>query len=127
MPSISFASISRLISKIRAAICVGDWIDCERVRWRKSAVFSFSVTVVPDNSLLLSRDETFSDSRHSTFSSVAKSRMSLVERGLVGNRLGAAIGDDAAVVDAARQPPQPAAFAAELFHQVDLVGAAADR
>ena len=46
-----------------------------------------------------------------------------LERGLVGNGLGAAIGHHGAIVDAARQPPQPAALAGELFHQIDFVGA----
>ena len=65
VPSISFASISREIAKIFAASWVGAWIDCERVRCRKSAVFSFSVMVSPESSLLLSRADTFSDRRHS--------------------------------------------------------------
>ena len=123
MPSISFASISRDTAKILAASCVGAWIDCERVRCLKSAVFSFRVMVRPDSSLLFSRDDTFSDSRHSTFSSVAKSRMSLSNVVSLEMVLAPRSGDDAAVVDAARQPPQPAAFAGELLHQLDLVGA----
>ena len=43
VPSISLASISRETAKIFAASWVGAWIDCERVRCRKSAVFSFRV------------------------------------------------------------------------------------
>jgi len=44
---------------------VGAWIDCERVRCLKSAVFSFSVMVSPESSLFLRRADTFSHSRHS--------------------------------------------------------------
>jgi hypothetical protein len=65
VPSISLASISRETAKIFAASWVGAWIDCERVRCLKSAVFSFSVMVSPESSLLLSRADTFSHSRHS--------------------------------------------------------------
>jgi hypothetical protein len=77
VPSISFASISRETAKIFAASCVGAWIDCERVRCLKSAVFNFSVMVNPERSPFLSRIDTFSDSRHSSFSRVTKSRMSV--------------------------------------------------
>jgi hypothetical protein len=45
-----------------------------------------------------------------------------LERGLAGDGLGAAIGHDAAIVDAAGQPPQPAALARKLLHQFDFVG-----
>ena len=50
--------------------------ECARVRMRKSAVLSLSVTVAPASSLALSRAETFSASRHSRSSSGRKSAMS---------------------------------------------------
>ena len=46
-----------------------------------------------------------------------------LERGLAGDGLGAAIRHHAAVVDAARQAPQPAALGRKLLHQFDFVGA----
>ena len=123
MPSISFASISRDTAKILAASCVGAAIDCERVRWRKSAVFSFSVMVQPERSAFFSRDETFSDSRHSNFSSVAKSRMSVSNVVSLEIVLAPRSATTQPVVDAAREPPQPAALGRKLPHHLDLVGA----
>ena len=111
------------MAKIFAASWVGAWIDCERVRCLKSAVFSFSVMVSPERSLLLSRDDTFSHSRHSVFSSVAKSRMSVSNVVSLEMVLAPRSGTTSAVVDAARQPPQPAAFGRKLLHQLDFVGA----
>ena len=58
VPSISRASRSRPASKMRAASCVGSPSERARVRRRKSAVFSFSVTVEPAIPLFLSRDDT---------------------------------------------------------------------
>jgi hypothetical protein len=76
VPTISRTRSSRTVVKIRVASCVGVDSDCARVRWRKSAVLSFSVIVEPHRLLFLRRSETFSHSRHSTRSMVMKSRMS---------------------------------------------------
>src|SRR6202049_2193687 len=123
VPSISLASISRVMAKIFAASCVGAWIDCERVRCLKSAVFSFRVMVNPESSPFLRRRETFSDSRHSVRSSVAKSRMSLSNVVSLEMVLAPPIGNKRPIADAAPQPPQPAALGRELLHQLDFVGA----
>ena len=69
VPSISRASRSRPASKMRAASCVGSASERARVRRRKSAVLSFSVTVEPAIPLFFSRDDTRSDSDQRIFSS----------------------------------------------------------
>src|SRR5260370_907819 len=76
VPSVSRASSSRPQAKIFAASWVGWPNDCARVRRRKSAVLSFSVTVAPASALALSRAETFSDRRHKRSSSWRNSAMS---------------------------------------------------
>src|SRR4051812_29780364 len=121
VPSISFASISRQIEKIFAASCVGAVIDCERVRWRKSAVFSFSGTGKPASSLLLRRDDVFSHSRHRIFSSVAKSRMSVSNVVSLEIVLAPRSGSTRRS-SMPRESPQPAAVTRKLPHHLDLVG-----
>ncbi len=76
VPSVSRASRSRPAAKIRAASWVGWSSEWARVRMRKSAVLSLSVTVLPASSLSLRRAETFSDRRQSRSSSGRKSAMS---------------------------------------------------
>ena len=69
------------------ASCVGAWIDCERVRWRKSAVFSFSVTVRAGKlAVLQPRRDLLATAATACFSSVAKSRDVGLERGFARDR-----------------------------------------
>ena len=69
MPSVSRSSSSRPAAKILVASWVGAASERARVRMRKSAVFSFNVTVAPDMPLDFSRAETRSDRDHRIFSS----------------------------------------------------------
>ena len=58
VPSISRSSSSRPAAKMRAASWVGRSSVCARVRMRKSAVLSLSVTVAPASSLFFRRADT---------------------------------------------------------------------
>ncbi len=123
VPSISRASRSRPASKMRAASCVGSPSERARVRMRKSAVFSFSVTVEPAMPLAFRRARHPLGQRPEHLLQRLVARDVLVERRLGRHALGLALRIDAAVVDAARQPPQPAPLDAVAAHQVGLVRA----
>ena len=123
VPSVSRASRSRPAAKIRAASWVGWSSEWARVRMRKSAVLSLSVTVVPASSLALRRAETFSDRRHSLQLERAEFGDVVVERGLGRDALGLALGAHRPVVDAVGEPREPRALGAVAAHQFRLAGA----
>jgi len=95
----SFASISREMAKISPQLRRRCESIASGVRCLKSAVFNFSVMSALTRSLLLRREET-SPTTATAFFPVSQNREFILECGLVGNRLGAAIGPHGAIVDA---------------------------
>ena len=127
VPSTSLASSSRPQSKMRRASCVGSPSERARVRIWKSAVFSFSVTVVPLTSLRLEPRRNALAQVPQDFFQRAKRGDVRVEGGFRGNALGIAVRHHLAVVDTAREAAQPLAFGAEAPHQLAFRRASADR
>ena len=128
VPSVSRASRSRPAAKMRAASWVGWPSERARVRMRKSAVLSFSVTVAPaSRSGLEPRGDVF-----------RRAPQPLLERPELGDVAGRtwsrprcswsrAPGLTGRVVDAAREPREPRALVAVAAHQVASRRCAAGR
>ena len=109
---------------MRAASWVGWSSECARVRMRKSAVLSLSVTVVPASSLVLQAGGNASrDSRHSLQLQRPEVGDVVLERGLGRDALGLALGAHRPVVDAAGEARQARALGAVAARQFDLAGA----
>ena len=117
---LAFEQVPRSGENPAARVASATASERARVRIRKSAVLSFSVTVAPAKRLgLQPRRNLLRQAPEDPFERAEIGDIA-VERRLRGHALGFAIGADFALVDAAREAGEAAAFLAVAAHQLDL-------